>query len=123
MIDAGNNLPPITCFLAKFFDEEWIKTLISSCDAEGDGQTPLNIFDPPSSAYETELRWLREFAKEVLSLRRVISIHDEILFFLGLVEDTINGMTSLKTKPGTIRKEKGMQAGHNRMWINQTRGK
>ena len=45
------------------------------------------------------------------------------LFLFRMVEDIINGMTSLKTKLGAIRKEEGMQARHNRMWINQTRGK
>lgn len=83
-------------------------------NAEGDGQTPLNIFDSQSSAYETESRWLREFAKEVLSLRRVTSILDEIISF-RMMEDIINGMTNLKTKLGTIRKEEGMQARYNRM--------
>lgn len=37
------------------------------------------------------------------------------LFLFRMMEDIINGMTSLKTKLGTIRKEEGMQARHNRM--------
>lgn len=37
------------------------------------------------------------------------------LFLIRMMEDIINGMTSLKTKLGTIRKEEGMQARHNRM--------
>lgn len=43
--------------------------------------TPMSIFDSQSSAYETDSWWLREFAKEILSLRRARSILDEIISF------------------------------------------